>query len=51
MKNFQAQFDLVKEAIEQANESALSTLLVEATGRRKDLEASDLKLQFKQDSE
>lgn len=51
MENFQAQFDLVKEAIEQENESELSILLEEATGRRKDLEASDLKLQFKQDSE
>lgn len=46
MENFQAQFNLLKKAIEQEDETMLADLLVEATDRRIDLEETDLKLQF-----
>lgn len=44
MENFQNQFNLLKEAIEQENQPALTALLTEATSRRKDLEQADSKL-------
>ncbi|SHE82900.1 prephenate dehydrogenase [Atopostipes suicloacalis DSM 15692] len=45
MENFQNQFNYLKTAIEQENQTALTDLLVEATSRRKELEQADLKLQ------
>lgn len=45
MENFQNQFTLLKEAIEQGDQTTLISLLEEATSRRKLLEQADLKLQ------
>lgn len=50
MENFQDQFNLLKTAIEQEDQTTLTDLLVEATSRRKELEQADLKLQSATDN-